>query len=235
MREIKRYERGYDKGEKQKEGTLRLASFDVLIDESEILLQIDDFTKDDLNKHFDIKTGEWSVEDGWVVGKNPDMCPGMIVSKADFFGPVMFEIRCKMIAPSTHDVNIMIHGEWDDEIGKENPAAGRRTAYVTGLEAFWHGNIGFEKSPDYKLTVATQLFEFDPEKEHILRLGNLGEKLFVQVDGQLCLEIKDPAPIDIYKYGKVGVEAFASWFKFKDMKVYSLKFEKAREYYCPEF
>jgi len=225
---IKKYERGYDQGEKATDTKWRLVGKDIYPEDSELLLSIDEFTPELLAEHFDIKTGEWYTEDGWAFAKNPKMCPGMIVSKQDFFGSVMLEITAKMVAPSTHDVNIMINGEWDDEKGRGN-------AYVAGMEAFWHGNIGFEKSPEYKLTAATHLFDFDPEKEHVMQLGNAGGKLFVRVDGKQCLEITDPNPLDTEKYGKIGVEAFASWFKFKNLKVYKLAFESAKEYYCPEF
>ena len=228
MREIKKFERGYDKGEKAIENKLRLVGYDVYLSESELLFSQDDFTQETLDKYFDIKTGEWYVEDGWIVAKNKNMCPGMIVSKDDYFGSVMLEITAKMVAPSTHDVNIMINGEWDDEKGRGN-------AYVAGMEAFWHGNLGFEKSPEYKLTAATNLFDFDPEAEHCFKLGNINGKIFVIVDGKLCLEITDPEPLDSEKYGKIGVEAFASWFKFKNVRVYKLKSERVKEYYCPEF
>ncbi len=228
MKSIKRYERGYDKGEQPVEGKLRLVGCDVYLNESEVLLSIDSFTEETLHEHFDIKTGEWYVEDGWLVAKNPKCCPGMVVSKKDFFGSVMLEITAKMVAPSSHDVNIMINGEWDDEKGRGN-------AYVAGMEAFWHGNIGFEKSPTYTLTAATNLFDFDPEKEYCFQLGNAGGKLFVRVNGQNCLEITDPDPLDTSKYGKIGLEAFSSWFKCKNLKVYQLKYEKVPEYYCPEF
>ena len=45
----------------------------------------------------------------------------------------------------------------------------------------------------------------------------------------------DPDPIDTSKYGKIGFEAFSSWWKFKDVKVKKLKYEKIRENYNPEF
>lgn len=227
MKEIKRYERGYDKGEKSVEGVLRLPGRNIYLKDSEVIFSIDEFSQEDLEKHFDIKTGEWYTEDGWVVGKNPDMCPGMIVSKEDFFGEIMFEITTKLVPPSTHDINLMIHGEWTEK--------GRGNAYVAGIEAFWQGNIGFEKSPSYKLTAATNLFDFDPEKEHLFRFACAQGLIFILVDGKLCLMVTDPDPIDIDKYGKVGVEAFASWLKFKNMRIYRLKTERVREYYCPEF
>ena len=227
MKEIKRYERGYDKGEKMVEGVLRLPGRNIYLKDSEVIFSIDEFSREDLEKHFDIKTGEWYTEDGWVVGKNPDMCPGMIVSKEDFFGEIMFEITTKLVPPSTHDINLMIHGEWTEK--------GRGNAYVAGIEAFWQGNIGFEKSPSYKLTAATNLFDFDPEKEHLFQFACAQGLIFILVDGNLCLMVTDPDPIDIDKYGKVGVEAFASWLKFKNMRIYRLKTERVREYYCPEF
>ena len=141
----------------------------------------------------------------------------------------MLEVTVKMVAPSTHDINIMINGSWDLEKDQ------RDIAYVTGIEAFWHGNVGFEKSPEYKLTAATQLLEFDPEKEYKMQFGNIDGKIFVLVDGKLCLEITDPDPIDTSKYGKIGFEAYSSWWKFKDVKVKKLKYEKITEKYVPEF
>ena len=91
-------------------------------------------------------------------------------------------------------------GEWDEEKDE------RGMAYVAGVEAFWHGQVGFEKSPEYKLTAATPLFTFDPEKEHNFKMGSVEGKVFVLVDDELCLEIKDPDPLDVNKYGKIGFE-----------------------------
>lgn len=225
--QLKRYEAGAEKERKIRDGVVKLVGHDVDIKASEVLLSIDDFQEKDLDELFDVKSGEWSVEDGWIVGKNHKMNPGMIVSKADYFGDVLLEITAQMMAPSTHDINMMIHGEWTEK--------GRGYAYVSGLEAFWHGNIGFEKSPDYKLTVATQLMDFDPEKEYNFQLGNVGNKLFVLVNDKLSLEITDPDPIDTNAYGKIGFEAFSSWWRFKNLRVYKLKDEKVKEYYNPEF
>ena len=226
---LKRFERHAEKNEALAEGLVKLAFIDVDLKHSELLFEQASFDETSFAENFVVKSGSWITEDGWVIGKNPDMCPGMIVSKKDFFGNVMVEITAKMVAPSTHDINVMINGEWDEE--KDC----RGNAYVAGLEAFWHGNVGFEKSPEYKLTAATPLFAFDPEKEHNFKMGNIDGKIFVLVDGELCLEITDPDPLDAAKYGKIGFEAYSSWWKFKDLKVYKLKYEKIDEYYNPEF
>ncbi len=226
---LKRFERGADKGREIPSGTLHLAGMDVFLNDSKILYEQKEFTQEIVDRDFEVKSGEWYVEDGWVVGKNPECCPGMIVSKADFFGNNMLELTCKMVSPSTHDVNIMINGSWDLE--KDC----RDVAYVTGIEAFWHGNVGFEKSPEYKLTAATSLFHFDPDKEYRMQFGNIDGKIFVIVDGRLALEITDPDPIDVSKYGKIGFEAFSSWWKFKDVRVKALEYTKLTEQYVKEF
>ena len=229
MREFKKFERGAEKAPRTGEGMLKLAFFDVDLKNSKLLKSIDDFDDKIFEENFIVKSGEWKTEDGWVVGKNPKMCPGMIISKEDFFGNVMLELTVQMVPPATHDVNVMINGEWDEKKDE------RGLAYVAGMEAFWHGNVGFEKSPEYKLTAATPLFNFDPEKEYNFKMGNVDGKVFVLVDDKLCLEISDPDPIDSSKYGKIGFEAYSSWWKFKNVRVYGLKYEKIEEYYNPEF
>ena len=228
-KKLKRFERGAEINREIEDGIITLVGYDVDIKNSQVLMEINEFDDELFHQNFDVKTGEWSVENGWVVGKNPDMCPGMIVSKEEFCGNNMLTLTAKMVAPSTHDINIMINGEWDDETNV------RQNAYVAGLEAFWHGNIGFEKSPEYKLTAATALFDFDPEREYRITLGNISGKIFVLVDNNLCLEITDPDPLDEAKYGKIGMEAYSSCWKFKNVKVQKIKYTEKKEYYNSEF
>ncbi len=223
----KRFERGAEKADTHK--YLALAGIDVFLEDSKLLFTQETFTQEELTRLFEVKSGQWWTEDGWIVGKNPKMCPGMIVSRDDFFGNVMVEITCQMVEPATHDVNVMINGEWNEELDC------RGNAYVAGLEAFWHGNVGFEKSPEYKLTAATPFIGFDPKKEYKFQMGNIDGKVFVLVDGVLMLEITDPDPLDGSRYGKIGFEAYSSWWRFKDLKVCELAYEKITEYYNPEF
>jgi len=226
---LKPFERGAEKNTAIADGVVKLAFYDVDLKKSRLLHQVDSFDDAAFSENFEVKSGTWYAEDGWLVGKNPQMNPGMIVSRRDYFGNVLVEITAKMVAPATHDINVMINGSWDEEKDE------RGLAYVAGVEAFWHGQVGFEKSPEYKLTAATPLFDFDPEKEHNFKMGNVEGKVFVLVDDQLCLEVSDPDPLDTAKYGKIGFEAYSSWWKFRNLKVYRLQYEKIREYYNPEF
>ena len=227
----KRFERGADICTEIPKGTLLLVEHEVYLDDSEILYEQREFSQEILERDFDVKSGEWYAEDGWVVGKNPLCRPGILVSKDDYFGNNMLELTCKMVDPSTHDINVMLNGSWHPE--KDC----RHVAYVAGLEAFWHGNVGFEKSPEYKLVISTSLFDFDPAVEHKLQFGNINGQLFILVDGKIALEIQDPDPIDVNKYGKIGFEAFSSWWKFKDVCVKKLKYRhiKKENTYVSEF
>lgn len=230
MAELKRYERGAEIAkEERKQPMIQLIGYDIYPEDLELLCARDTFTQEDFEQLFTVKTGSWYVEDGWVVGKNPEMCPGMIVSKQDYLGNTLLEITAKMVAPSTHDINVMINGEWDDTLNR------RVNAYVAGMEGFWHGCIGFEKSPDYKLWAATQLLQFDPTKEYRFKMGSLNGRVFVMVNDMIALQVSVPEPIDLQKYGKIGFEAFSSWWKFKEMRVYRIHSEFVKEYYNREF
>ena len=79
------------------------------------------------------------------------------------------------------------------------------------------------------------MLDFDPNEEYLLQFGNAGGVLFTLVNGRLGLMVQDPDPIDTSKYGKIGFEAFSSWWKFKDVKVKKLKYERLGENYNPEF
>ena len=206
-----------------------MMGYDVDLDQSELLLDVSIFTKERFDELFEVKSGTWQVKDGWAEGKNPEMCPGMIVSRSDYFGNVMVEITAQLIAPSTHDIDLMINGVWDEE---KNQRGG---AYVAGLEGFYHGCVGIEKSPDYGLNAISNLFPFEPEREYKVALGNIDGHVFVLVDDRVCLEVTDPDPLNTQKYGKIGFEAFASWWRFKDLKVYRLAYCPVDEFYLKEF
>ena len=95
-----------------------------------------------LRREFDVRGGSWTLEDGTLVGRNRENCPGMIISQQDFFGPVMLDFEARTILPCTHDINCIWSGSWDYETNT------RALAYVVGLEGWWDGKVGFEKSPE---------------------------------------------------------------------------------------
>ena len=93
----------------------------------ETLFSAEEFTEDIVRDSFDIKGGKWYVEDGWLVGENRNCTADMIVTKDKFFGDILVEFDAATVLPSTRDINVTIHGSWDEEKNC------RGVGYVFGL------------------------------------------------------------------------------------------------------
>jgi hypothetical protein len=207
---------------------MRLLHKELLLNECQPLWQ-KVMTPSILQKDFDIRGGDWHVEDNWLVGENRDEFPAMVISREDFFGDVLLEFRANTILPSTHDINAMWSGSWNFETNT------RHIGYVFGLEGWWHGKVGFEKSPDYKLNAANPLFSFEPGQEYFVQMGSIQGHAFIIIDGNLVLEVTDPDPIDTSKYGRFGFEAYASKLRFRDICLRRAVWESVTERCEPEF
>jgi len=189
----------------------------------------DDFLSNDLNENWNVKSGEWEVKDGWCYGKHRDNSPGMIISKRGFPGDVIVEFEAQNVLPSDHDINLMWNGSWNDSINK------RGEAYVAGLQGWWEGKVGIEKSPDYKLNAGTPLFCYDPGRKYHIMAGSINGHCFIFVDGKLALEVTDPTPIDNIKNDKVGFEAYCSHIKIAKVRIRQVKWKERQLKYTPDF
>lgn len=207
---------------------MRLLQKELLLQDCPVLWQ-KPMTPGVLASDFDIRGGEWHVEDGWLVGENRENYPAMVISREDFFGNVILEFRAMTKLPCTHDINAMWSGSWNYETNT------RHIAYVCGLQGWWHGKVGFEKSPDYKLNAATPLFPFVPGREYFVQMGSINGHVFILIDGALVLEITDPDPIDTSKYGRFGFEAYCSNVRFRDICLRKAIWRTVEEHYDPEF
>ncbi len=207
---------------------MKLLKKEIVIEECPILYDRP-FTSESFAEDFDVRGGKWYVEDGWLIGENPDNCPGMAISRASYNDNVILDFKASTILPCTHDINVMWNGSWVEETNK------RGVAYVAGLQGWWNGKVGFERSPEYVLNAATQLFQFVPGQEYHMQCGSLDGHAFIIVDGKLVLEITDPDPIDYTKHGLIGFEAYCSKIRFRDFKVRKAVWTDIKEHYEPEF
>jgi hypothetical protein len=207
---------------------MRLLHKELLLGECPVLWQ-KAMTPEVLAEDYDIRGGDWRVEDGWLIGENRENNPGMVISRADFFGDVILEFRANTILPCTHDINAMWNGSWNYETNT------RDVAYVCGLEGWWNGKVGFEKSPDYKLNAANPLFHFVPGQEYFVQMGSIEGHAFILIDGALVLEVTDPDPIDNTKYGRFGFEAYCARLRFRDICLRRAVWEPIEDHYNPEF
>lgn len=197
-------------------------------DNMEILYDVP-FTEETVARDFEIRDGNWYVEDGWLIGENRKNSAAMAISKESFYGPVCLDFYAKILEPCTHDINCMWSGSWDEETNT------RALAYVAGIGGWWDGKIGFEKSPQYKLCGGTKLFQFDPGHTYHMQCGSIGGHIFIIVDGQLAVEMMDPDPIDQSKFGRIGFEAFCTRAAYRDVKVRRASYIGVKENYDPEF
>ena len=188
-----------------------------------------EWTEELFARDFEVKGGEWKVENGYLYGENRGNFPGMAISKAEYRENVMLDLYASTVLPCTHDINVMWNGSWNEKTNT------RDVAYVAGLEGWWHGKVGFEKSPGYKLCAATKLFDFKPGQEYHVQCGSIDGHVFVIVDGKLALEVTDPDPIDPKRFGKVGFEAYCAKIAVGRFQVRRIVFENVKETYTPEF
>jgi hypothetical protein len=186
-------------------------------------------TPESLSEEWTIHHSDWKVEDGWLIGENSGNWPGMAVMNQDFPGNVLIEFEAQTILPSTHDINVMWNGEWLEDTDQ------RGIAYVAGLQGWWTGKVGIEKSNDYKFMVGTPLFNFEPAKLYKIYAGSIDGHCFIFANGQLLLEAMDPDPIDNQKYTKLGFEAYSSKIKIKNIVIRQIVWELVEMKYEAEF
>jgi len=187
------------------------------------------FSPGSLGRDWTIHHSEWKFEDGWLIGKNPGNCPGMVVSRADFPGNILMDFEARTVPPSSHDIDFMWNGSWDETLDKRGPA------YVAGLQGWWEGKVGIEKSPEYKFVAGTPLFGFEPGRSYHIQGGSIDGHCFVFVDGRLVIEATDPDPIDSARHAKVGFEAYCSRIAVRNLKVRRISWRPDPAKYTPDF
>jgi hypothetical protein len=184
---------------------------------------------DTLETDYRIYGGRWGVVDGWLTGQNPLNAPGMVFLKGDYPGNVLVDFEARTVLPCTHDIDVMWNGSWDEAKNA------RGLAYVAGLQGWWEGKVGIEKSPEYLLNAATPLFPFQPGQVYHIQAGSIDGHCFVFADGKLLLEVTDPDPIDNQKYTQIGFEAYCSHIQIRNVKVWQLAWQPVEMHYDPEF
>jgi hypothetical protein len=186
-------------------------------------------SKGTFSSHWRVYSGEWWVEDGWLTGRNHGNFPGMVFVQGDFPGDVIVDFEARTVLPCTHDINFMWNGSWDETRNE------RGVAYVAGLQGWWDGKVGIEKSPDYKLNAGTPLFNFQPGRTYYIQGGSIQGHCFIFVDGCLLLEVTDPDPIDSKRYTKVGFEAYCSHIQIRKVQIRRIAWHPIEPTYVPEF
>lgn len=207
---------------------LRIMKKEIDLDRSRILHDAP-ISRENFSRHWRVYGGQWRVEDEWLIGRNPDNSPGMLFLQGDYPGDVLVDFEARTVLPCSHDIDFMWNGSWDEARNE------RGVAYVGGLQGWWEGKVGIEKSPEYKLTAATPLFDFQPGRIYRIQGGSIEGHCFVFIDGRLALEVTDPDPIDSQRFTKVGFEAYCSHIQIRKVQVRSIAWRRTDMSYTREF
>lgn len=208
---------------------LRIMAKEIDLENSKILYK-EQFSKEILKQYWEPVSGEWWIEDEWLVGKNPGNFGGMIYSKNDYMGNILMDFEGRTILPSSNDLNFTWASQgWDSQ----NNDAG--ISYIAGLEGWWEGKAGMEKYPECKVSTATPLFDFEPGRLYHIQAGSIDGHCFIFVDGKLIIEMTDPEPIDTSLYAKIGFGTYASYIQVRNLIVREIKWDKFEMSYTPNF
>jgi hypothetical protein len=213
---------------KEHKDELLLMKKKVLLSKSKILYDRQ-VTPESLAAEWTIHHSEWDADGEWLTGSNRGNHPGMAILNQDFPGNVLVEFEAQTLLPSSHDINVMWNGEWLEDGDR------RGLAYVAGLQGWWTGKVGIEKSDKYEFMVGTPLFSFVPGKLYKIKAGSIEGHCFIFADDQLLLEAMDPDPIDNRKYTKIGFEAYCSRIRIRNIVIRQIHWEEAGMKYEPEF
>jgi hypothetical protein len=186
-------------------------------------------TPDNFNDHFITYNSRWSVEDGWIIGQNPDESAGMAVLKHSFPGNILLDFEAATILPSTHDINFMWNGEWSEAINSCG------NAYVGSICGWYGGRVGIEKSPLYNLAATTPNSGFIPGRTYRIQTGSIDGNCFIFIDGQLAIELNDPDPLDSARYTKVAFTAWSSRIRIKNIVIRQVEWKPLVMRYLPEY
>ena len=171
----------------------------------------------------------WEAYGGAFWGSNPQPSPGVIVCRRSFPGNVLVDCIARTVLPSRHDIDVMWNMSWDEA------AHQRGAAYVAGIQGWWEGKVGIEKSPEYRLNAAAPCPWFEPGREYHVQAGSIDGHCFLFVDGILRLELTDPDPVDSSRHTHIGFEAYQSMIAVRGIIVRQIAWTPRQMGYEAEF
>lgn len=204
----------------------------IICDKSPVIFEYK--PSDDWKNFWDVMTGEWYHENGYLIGSEPGNFGGILMSKERYEDDVMFSFTIGTVLPATRDVNAVFCANWNethDYLG---------LSYVCGLNGWYEDKSGIEKNlvcskengDERALYSTTAAYRYQPGTEVRMTAGSIQGHTFMVVDDVLVTELIDPAPI---RGGHVGFSAYCTKLKIKDIEVRKIYWEEFIQTYKPEF
>ena len=180
----------------------------------------------DFQEYFKVMAGEWTVEDGWLIGAERGNKGGILFSRDSFEHDVIFSFTVKTVLPATRDLNAVFCAHWDTDIDYLG------NAYVIGLNGWYEHKSGIERSPETGLRALTGGYKYTPGKEVRITTGIIEGHSFLYADGELVSELIDPHYIS---GGHVGFSPYCTKLAIKDIEVRRAVWSPLVQSYEPEF
>lgn len=180
---------------------------------------------------FEIKAGEWKLENGYLVGKENGNKGGILYTKEVFDKPVMISFTASSVLPATRDVNAVFCANWDDEVNDLGDS------YVCGVGGWYDNKAGLErniKGNKLAFRSITGAYKYTPGEEVRLSCGAINGHLFMTINDELVAEYIEYGD-DFLTSGHIGFSPFCTILKIKDIEVKEIYFEEIDDYYLPEF
>ncbi len=200
----------------------------VIFDKSPVVFQYS--PSDDWENFWDVMTGKWKHENGYLIGEERGNQGGILLTKEYFEKDVMFSFTIGTVLPATRDVNAVFCANWNDTheyLGE---------SYVCGLNGWYEHKSGIERNFGEgfgtNLYSTTSNYTYVPGAEVRMTAGSIGGHRFMVVDDVLISELIDPQPIS---GGHLGFSAYCTKLKIKDIEVREIYWEKFIQKYEPEF
>lgn len=203
---------------------LKLLGKLIKLDECPLLLK--SCPDENWERDWQVMLGTWSYENGWLIGKEPGNFGGILFSRESFEGNVILSFTAKTILPATRDVNALFCAHWDTDINYLG------NAYVVGLNGWYEGKSGIERSPETGLRTLTGAYTYTPGSEVRIVTGIVDGHSFLYADDVLVSELIDPHAIS---GGHVGFSPYSTALAFKDIEVRRGVWTPREQSYIPEF
>jgi hypothetical protein len=180
--------------------------------------------------YFKVMAGEWSYENGYLIGKENGNKGGILLYKEKFDFPVMLTFTASTVLPATRDVNAVFCANWDDEINDLGDS------YVCGVGGWYDNKAGLERNEQggtLAFRSLTSAYSYKPAKEITMTAGAIDGHTFMTVDGELVAEYIEYKNFLVSGY--VGFSPYCTMLKIKDIEIRKIAYEEIDEKYDPEF
>ncbi len=175
--------------------------------------------------YFDVKSGNWRYEDGALIGKELENKGGILYTKKEFPYDIMMTFKVSTVLPATRDLNAVWCSHWDnntDYLGN---------SYVCGLNGWYDGLSGIERSGEYGFYTSTSLYRYIPGTTVEMTCGSINGHCFMLVNDELITELFDNHPL---VGGYAGFSPYCTELKIKDVVIRKINYLSRHQIYEPE-